>query len=100
MPMSLISKFASALALVSVSAFAAAPQPQPRTVTRAAASEPFVLAANPLATQAGLNVLKRCGSAVDAAIAVPAMLSLLAPQGPRVGAPAFMTYTSGRTSKT
>ena len=45
----------------------------------------FVIAANPLAAQAGMDVLKRGGSAVDAAIAVQAMLSLgrAAKLGPR-----------------
>src|ERR1044071_4710792 len=62
-------------------------------------SQPFVIAANPLATQAGLNVLKRGGSAVDAAIAVQAMLSLVEPQSSGVGGRAFMTYYDGRTGK-
>ena len=56
------------------------------------APQPFVIAANPLAAQAGLNVLKRGGSAVDAAIAVQAMLSLVEPQSSGVGGGAFMTY--------
>ena len=63
------------------------------------AAEPFVIAANPLAAQAGLNVLKRGGSAVDAAIAVQAMLSLVEPQSSGVGGGAFMTYYDGRTRK-
>src|SRR4029453_13687096 len=40
----------------------------------------FVIAANPLAARAGMEVLERGGSAVDAAIAVQAMLSLVEPQ--------------------
>ena len=39
----------------------------------------FVIAANPLAARAGMEVLERGGSAVDAAIAVQAMLSLVEP---------------------
>jgi gamma-glutamyltranspeptidase/glutathione hydrolase len=62
-------------------------------------AEPFVIAANPLAAQAGLNILKRGGSAVDAAIAVQAMLSLVEPQSSGVGGGAFMTYFDGRTHK-
>jgi len=61
--------------------------------------QPFVIAANPLAAQAGLNVLKRGGSAVDAAVAVQAMLSLVEPQSSGVGGGAFMTYYDGRTRK-
>ena len=64
------------------------------TAPRAAADagEAFVIAANPLAAQAGLDVLKRGGSAVDAAIAVQAMLSLVEPQSSGLGGGAFMTY--------
>ena len=61
--------------------------------------EAFVIAANPLAAQAGLEVLKRGGSAVDAAIAVQAMLSLVEPQSSGVGGGAFMTYYDARTGK-
>ena len=51
----------------------------------------FVIAANPLAADAGMNVLRRGGSAVDAAIAVQAMLSLVEPQSSGLGGGAFMT---------
>src|SRR6185295_12372547 len=71
----------------------------PPTASAAPADSPFVIAANPLAAQAGLNVLKRGGSAVDAAIAVQAMLSLVEPQSSGVGGGAFMTYFDGRTHK-
>ncbi|MFL6763626.1 MAG: gamma-glutamyltransferase family protein [Sphingomicrobium sp.] len=70
-----------------------------RTAATKATLEPFAIAANPLATQAGLNVLKRGGSAVDAAIAVQAMLSLVEPQSSGVGGGAFMTYFDARTGK-
>src|SRR3954471_21847484 len=78
---------------------ASAPAPAPRALARASAAQPFVIAANPLAARAGLNVLKRGGSAVDAAIAVQAMLSLVEPQSSGVGGGAFMTYFNGRTRK-
>ena len=58
-----------------------------------------MIAANPLAAQAGLEVLKRKGSAVDAAIAVQAMLSLVEPQSSGIGGGAFMTYYDARTGK-
>ena len=58
-----------------------------------------MIAANPLAAQAGLEVLKRKGSAVDAAIAVQAMLSLVEPQSSGIGGGAFMTYYDARSGK-
>ena len=66
--------------------------PQTSPPVAAAQQEAFVIAANPLAAQAGMEVLKRGGSAVDAAIAVQAMLSLVEPQSSGLGGGAFMTY--------
>jgi gamma-glutamyltranspeptidase / glutathione hydrolase len=73
--------------------------PAAEAVVEQQKAEPFVITANPLAAQAGLNVLKRGGSAVDAAIAVQAMLSLVEPQSSGVGGGAFMTYYDARTGK-
>src|SRR6478735_574827 len=57
----------------------------------------FVVAANPLAARAGMEVLERGGSAVDAAIAVQAMLSLVEPQSSGLGGGAFMTFYDAGT---
>jgi len=97
--MRLIQKFASALALLSLSASAAPVHQHSTTIARAAVTQPFAIAANPLAARAGLNVLKRGGSAVDAAIAMQAMLSLVEPQSSSVAGGAFMTYFDARTGK-
>jgi gamma-glutamyltranspeptidase/glutathione hydrolase len=66
--------------------------PPPAPGVQQFATQPFVIAENPLAVQAGLEVHRRGGSAVDAAIAVQAMLSLVEPQSSGVGGGAFMTY--------
>ena len=95
--MRLFVRLLAALASLGIGSCAAAPAPQ--GPSDATAPQPFVIAANPLAAQAGLNVLKRGGSAVDAAIAVQAMLSLVEPQSSGVGGGAFMTYFDGRTRK-
>ncbi len=58
----------------------------------AEAARPFVAAANPIAAQAGMRVLEQGGSAVDAAIAVQAMLSLVEPQSSGLGGGAFLHH--------
>src|SRR3954453_632423 len=97
--MLLVQRLLAAFACAALIASAPAPAPAPRMIARAATSQPFVIAANPHAAKAGLNVLKGGGSAVDAAIAVQAMLSLVEPQSSGVGGGAFMTYYDGRTGK-
>ncbi|KAK0351016.1 hypothetical protein LTR94_026672, partial [Friedmanniomyces endolithicus] len=51
---------------------------------------PFVAAANPLAVEAGMKVLRQGGSAVDAAVAVQAVLGLVEPQSSGLGGGAFL----------
>ncbi|OYW47294.1 MAG: gamma-glutamyltransferase [Sphingomonadales bacterium 32-68-7] len=78
------------LALASCTTTAAAPRPERQI---------FVVAANPLAVEAGLAVLRRGGSAADAAVAVQAMLSLVEPQSSGMGGGAFMTWFDGETGE-
>ena len=55
-----------------------------------------VAAANPLATDAGNQILKAGGSAVDAAIAVQMVLTLVEPQSSGLGGGAFLLHYDGR----
>ena len=55
-----------------------------------------VAAANPLATDAGLQVLRAGGSAVDAAVAVQMVLTLVEPQSSGIGGGAFLLHHNGR----
>jgi gamma-glutamyltranspeptidase / glutathione hydrolase len=57
----------------------------------------MVAAANPAAVEAGLAVLRRGGSAMDAAVAVQATLGLVEPQSSGVGGGAFLTWYDPRT---
>lgn len=60
---------------------------------KAAYSRSFmVVAANPLATKAGCDVLKKGGTAVDAAIATQMVLNLVEPQSSGIGGGAFMLH--------
>ena len=62
----------------------------------------MVVTANPLATQAGCDVLAAGGTAVDAAVAVQAVLGLVEPQSSGLGGGAFMLHykASSKTLQT
>jgi gamma-glutamyltranspeptidase/glutathione hydrolase len=67
-------------------------------VGRPAATGPWaVAAAHPLATEAGAAILARGGSAVDAAVAVQAVLTLVEPQSSGLGGGAFMLFFDAST---
>jgi len=59
----------------------------------------MVVANTPLATKAGCDVLKAGGSAVDAAVAVQAVLGLVEPQSSTIAGSAFMMYYDAQTKK-
>lgn len=105
MTMRLFQKLLGAFAGLSLASCATTTAPPVRTLppagtaVQSGAVEPFAIAANPLAAGAGLNVLKRGGSAIDAAIAMQAMLSLVEPQSSSVAGGAFLNYFDARTGK-
>lgn len=59
----------------------------------------MVAAANPLAVTAGTQVLAAGGSAIDAAIAVQNMLTLVEPQSSGIGGGAFIMYWDAQSQQ-
>ncbi|MGZ8260865.1 MAG: gamma-glutamyltransferase [Caldimonas sp.] len=77
----------------------AAPEPASgyRTGKRVVTTRTYMVAtANPYASRAGCDVLKAGGSAVDAAVAVQAVLGLVEPQSSGLGGGAFMLHHDAR----
>ena len=71
-----------------------------RTGIKAQYSDKYMVVANtPLATKAGCDILKAGGSAVDAAIAVQAVLGLVEPQSSTIAGSAFMVYFDAKTQQ-
>ena len=59
----------------------------------------MVVAANPFASWAGKNILAKGGNAIDAAVAVQAMLTLVEPQSSGIGGGAFILYWDNKAKK-
>jgi len=62
-----------------------------------AAAQQMVVAAHPLAADAGIQVLRDGGNAIDAMVAVQAVLGLVEPQSSGLGGGAFLVYYDAET---
>ena len=87
----------AALSIAAGPAGAAPPPASQLPASPSAAASPLaahamVAAADPRAVEAGLKVLRAGGSAIDAAVAVQAVLGLVEPQSSGLGGGAFMVW--------
>jgi gamma-glutamyltranspeptidase/glutathione hydrolase len=105
MAAALKSRFAALAAGLLLAACASAPDrpsaPEAASGFRAGlhttiATRHMAAAANPLAAEAGREILRAGGSAVDAAIAMQMVLTLVEPQSSGVGGGAFLLHFDGR----
>lgn len=96
-------RLASVAAMALLAACAAPPSVQQPEGASGLAAKPgwsfqrqAVAAANPLATEAGAQILRAGGSAVDAAITVQMVLTLVEPQSSGIGGGAFLLHHDGQ----
>lgn len=61
------------------------------------AKSQMVVAANPLASKAGVEILNLGGNAIDAMVAVQTVLGLVEPQSSGLGGGAFLVYFDGQS---
>ena len=59
----------------------------------------MVVTAHPLATKVGVDILKKGGNAIDAAVAVQFALAVVYPQAGNIGGGGFLIYRDGKGKK-
>jgi len=85
--------------------FAVLAQPEPEAATGYNEKQAFVgkeylvSAANPYASWVGKKIIDQGGSAIDAAVAIQAMLTLVEPQSSGIGGGAFLLYWDNKTKQ-
>lgn len=100
-----------AVACLSVSIFQASAQSKPREDREPEANTGYsqkkafyakdymITAANPYASWVGKQVIKRGGNAIDAAVAIQAMLTLVEPQSSGIGGGSFILYWDNKNKR-
>ena len=90
------------LAVMSVACAAAATSPPAPSMLAEATvlKKEMIVTANPLASQAGADVLARGGTAADAMVGAQSVLGLVEPQSSGLGGGAFVVYYDAATGKT
>ncbi|WP_297021285.1 gamma-glutamyltransferase [Thalassospira sp.] len=78
---------------------AGTPIASPQTRGSVTAKNWMISAANPLAVEAGANILRSGGNAIDAMVAIQTMLGLVEPQSSGLGGGAFLVYFDATTGK-
>lgn len=89
--MTILRRFLLGIAVLLAAAVSAAAQPTP--------PKAMVAAAHPLAVDAGLEVLRQGGTAVDAAVAVQMVLGVAEPQSSGIGGGGFLLYYDAASHK-
>lgn len=75
--------------------------PFPYTIEKEALGDTaMVVSAHPLATKVGLDILKKGGNAIDAAVAMQFALAVVYPQAGNIGGGGFLIYRDGKGKKT